>query len=263
MKTIKLLLITILVFISIFLIAVRNAASKIIEPWPFTEVKYNYIAHAGGIIDGKTYTDSLEAFEQAVSNGYKLIELDLLKTADNSLIAAHDWSHFKTITDHKGIDLLPIKSAEATSLLIHKKYNVLTLGDITKKLIDNPDVYLVTDKSNDFPLLLKLADQKRLFIEIFGVANYLQALLYGISHPMLNNDVGRLGVYWSKLKILFLNPLYITVSVHTVINYPEYMEWAKERGVKIFIFTVNKDSEFEYLQKKYQAAIYTDILLPK
>ena len=51
----------------------------------------SFIAHAGGGIDGKTYTNSLEALNNSINNSFKLIELDLLVTDDNKIVAQHDF----------------------------------------------------------------------------------------------------------------------------------------------------------------------------
>ena len=57
-----------------------------------------FIAHAGGAIEGQTYTNTKEALERANGNGFRLIELDFSQTADGILVAVHDWGHWKSIT---------------------------------------------------------------------------------------------------------------------------------------------------------------------
>lgn len=47
-----------------------------------------FIAHAAGEIEGRIYTNSLEAIEQAIAAGYRFIEVDLRKTLDNSYYGA-------------------------------------------------------------------------------------------------------------------------------------------------------------------------------
>ena len=57
--------------------------------------EFNFIAHAGGGINGLTYTNSVNAIEQSILNNFKLIELDLLITEDKMIIASHDWKSFR------------------------------------------------------------------------------------------------------------------------------------------------------------------------
>jgi len=51
----------------------------------------HYVAHAGGMIDGFMYTNSLEAVDNAIANGIHYIELDLALTKEDSLVASQDF----------------------------------------------------------------------------------------------------------------------------------------------------------------------------
>lgn len=53
------------------------------------------IAHAGGSINGITRTNSLEVLNHNDQLGFKIFELDILKTSDNVYVAAHDWESWK------------------------------------------------------------------------------------------------------------------------------------------------------------------------
>ncbi len=55
------------------------------------------IAHAGGGINGLKYTNSLEAMEQSIEHGFKMIELDLLISSDRRIVAVHDWNRFHVL----------------------------------------------------------------------------------------------------------------------------------------------------------------------
>ena len=48
------------------------------------------VAHAGGGIDGETYTNSYEALDRAVNDGFRYLELDLSFTSDDQLVCIHD-----------------------------------------------------------------------------------------------------------------------------------------------------------------------------
>ena len=51
------------------------------------------IAHAGGMIDGHDYTNSLEAILANYSKGQRVFEIDFARTIDNQLVCTHNWSH--------------------------------------------------------------------------------------------------------------------------------------------------------------------------
>jgi len=57
------------------------------------------IAHAGGGINGLKYTNSLEAMEQSIEHGFKMVELDLLISSDGRIVAVHDWKTFHEMTN--------------------------------------------------------------------------------------------------------------------------------------------------------------------
>jgi phosphoglycerol transferase MdoB-like AlkP superfamily enzyme len=57
------------------------------------EARYDvtrFIAHAGGMIDDHTYTNSLEALNMSYDKGFRLFELDILRTSDSMFVTAHD-----------------------------------------------------------------------------------------------------------------------------------------------------------------------------
>ena len=89
-------------------------------------VKRELIAHAGGVLDGYVYTNSLEALQNAVANGYKYIEADLLLTSDSVLVAAHSWEDFNRMTGnvHRGDSAMTLASFQ--NQRIHGRYTPLT-----------------------------------------------------------------------------------------------------------------------------------------
>ena len=49
------------------------------------------IAHAGGGLGKRTYTNSYEALDSNTKNGFKYFELDFTFTSDGRLVCIHDW----------------------------------------------------------------------------------------------------------------------------------------------------------------------------
>lgn len=92
------------------------------------------ITHALGGIDGKNYTNSLEAFMHHYDKGSRVFEVDLILTEDNHLVAAHDWKKEKPLT------LEQFKSRK-----IEGKYSPLSFEEIVHLLDKYEDVLLITD----------------------------------------------------------------------------------------------------------------------
>ena len=57
-----------------------------------------YIAHGGGGIEGRTYTNSLESLNSSYEQGFRFFELDIIEDIYGNILAAHDWTHWKSIT---------------------------------------------------------------------------------------------------------------------------------------------------------------------
>ena len=238
----------------------RYIADKTILTWN-TGDSYglHFIAHEGGGIDGKTYTNSKEALDQSIQRGYRLFELDLSETTDGNLVAAHDWLSYREKTSDTIHEDKAMTSADYASRKILNSYTPLTSNDIKNYFIHNKNLYFVTDKSNNFALIQSLFPfHDRLFVEVFGIPNYVKAIVYGIQRPMYAMGPVRLGEFLERVKISILGIKYITANTTTVKRHPELFSRLKEEGVKIFIYTSNDPDFITYAIKNYNATIYTD-----
>ena len=52
------------------------------------------ITHAGRLLDGAPYTNSLEALNQNYKSGRHIFEFDLALTANSHIVLAHDWDAY-------------------------------------------------------------------------------------------------------------------------------------------------------------------------
>ncbi|MDR1719462.1 MAG: hypothetical protein LBR67_04985 [Dysgonamonadaceae bacterium] len=143
------------------------------------------IAHAGGEIEGHIYTNSVEAVIQSISNQYKFIELDLRKTADNHIVALHDWKRFHKFSGYEGKSER-LELSQCKQRVLFDKFHPATAEDINKLFIGS-GCFLVTDKIRDYDLLnseIQISKDSML-VECFSYHSYLRALKKGIKYPML------------------------------------------------------------------------------
>lgn len=100
------------------------------------------IAHAGGAIEGKVYTNSLEAFEESYKNGHRLFEMDLSFTSDNKLIARHGWNDLygQEFSNNE----LPTYE-EFMASLYYGKYTPIDFGAILDLMRKYEDIHLILD----------------------------------------------------------------------------------------------------------------------
>ncbi len=104
--------------------------------------KYHFIAHNGGGIDGKTGTDSREAWELSYRRGVRIIDADLSFTTDNHLVLRHSWTN-----DDLEQDYFPnVPTLEQfKAALILKKYHPITVEDMINFMASHDDVYVAAD----------------------------------------------------------------------------------------------------------------------
>ena len=132
---------------------------------------YEIIAHAGGSIDGYTYTNCLEAVNHAIACGINVIELDLILTSDSDLVAAHDWKMFHAMTGYDG-DTAAIKTAEFKQRKIYGKYTTITKDMIDSIMTAHPEIILMTDRISDPAILSHFEHRNRILVEAKTLNDY-------------------------------------------------------------------------------------------
>ena len=103
---------------------------------------YGYIAHAGGGFDGKTYTNSLDAFEFNYARGFRVFEFDFVVLADGTVLAAHTGleGHYQLT---KPFD--QATWAEIAGNKFDEKYTIMRSDEVVKLLREHPDIYVILD----------------------------------------------------------------------------------------------------------------------
>ena len=109
-------------------------------------LKHRLIFHAGGQIQGHTYTNSLEAVEKTLAEnagGGCIIEIDLAHTSDGALVCVHEWSD-AFLNQKEAVTL-----EEFLARKIQGKYTPLTAEQLLEIMAENPQMYLVTDMKEE------------------------------------------------------------------------------------------------------------------
>lgn len=145
-----------------------------VQTTAFEKVEPRYIAHAGGKIDGFTYTNSLEAVQNAINNGIKFIELDLALTEDSVLVCAHDWEVFNHYLLGRKDYKEPLSFAEFRQCRLLGKYTPMTAQMIVDIWLEHPDLWLVTDKISTPEIIEKYFTEikDRMVVECFSYSDY-------------------------------------------------------------------------------------------
>lgn len=197
-----------------------------------------FIAHAGGAVEGVRYTNSKEALDKSYLKGFRLFELDILKTSDDFFVAAHDWKNWAKITQYKGV--LPPTYDVFLQYKIHGKYTPIGIEEINTWFATHKDAVLVTDKTND-PVGFSsvFVDKNRLMMELFDVKAVNQGLNLDILSPMPSQSVLE-GLSVKELEKLGRMGVKDVVFSRTLISKnPELVDLIKVNGLRAFVYHVN------------------------
>ena len=218
---------------------------------------YRFIAHAGGGIENEIYTNSLEAIQNSIKNGFKLIEIDLLETQDGFFIGAHsDWKSFKKkiFTEDENIDNKPMLLEEVKKIKVFDKYTPITIEEINNIFSKNKELILFTDKTNNFKKIIRdfKFNQNRIIVEVFGRDNYFLAIEEGILNPIFAANS-------SDYDFILDNGIKL-ISAHSgdvKTNHRKYKKLLK-KGVIIFTYTSNNENFINKNLNITSTGFYTD-----
>lgn len=225
------------------------------------------IHHAGGQIDGNTYTNSLEAVENTLSRGEAFIELDFRYTGDGHLVCAHAWY------DVYPENYMPTLE-EFLATRIQGKYTPLTAGDVISLMAANPQMHLVTDMKEEGSLipviteLTELAQGDPEILDRFVIQLYtgrekeeLQAV-YPFHDSQFLFTTYQWGQWQHEVAAICNEE---NISVITV----PYGEMSDEDaalmaslGFTVYEFTVNRADYAALSQTRGISGFYTDCLYP-
>ena len=212
--------------------------------------KNRFIAHGGGEINGISVTDSLEALNFSYNQGFRYLELDILKTSDGHFVASHDWNSWKKNNGYDAI--LPPTLEEFKNVKIYKKYTPLDMEAINKWFNEHSDAILVTDHMDE-PLKFakKFIDKNRLMMELFSMNSVYNAIknnLYGMPTWGVVSQI-----QGNKLEILKkLGVKFIVANVEVLNQNKQLFKTLSNNGIKIYFYgKYGKNIDFKYFYGRY------------
>lgn len=212
------------------------------------------VAHAGGGINGLTYTNSQEALDQSYQLGFRFFELDFNWTSDGQLILIHDWQ------EKAEQSLAEFKQPEITGDL-----TLLTLDDLLIWLEKRQDAYIITDVKDKNLAALKVISQKAQhlqsqiipqiyrFYEYAGVRKlgYDKIIFTAYKHNYL---AASLISFFKRHDLLA-----VTIPLERALTLAPQLT---KTPIFIFTHTVNDRNLAEQLKKQGVNGFYTDFLRP-
>jgi glycerophosphoryl diester phosphodiesterase len=225
------------------------------------------VAHAGGSIEGDTYTNSHEALDYNIKRGFELFEIDFSWSKDQQLVCMHDWD--RSFNRLFGFQIKQRPTLEAFKKLNQEisRYNICTLDSLKYLMEKNKHIKIITDiKEKNIRALRIIAEE---------IKDYDSRIIPQIYHPSEYKIVKKLGyknIIWALYKFSGDNNRVLEQVDHLklfAITMPpkrakeKLGKKLKEKGIPTYVHTINSKKELKIYKENFGITeVYTDSLAP-
>ncbi len=232
------------------------------------DFKVKRVAHAGGEINGITYTNSLNALDKNMEEGFSYFEIDFAFTKDGHLVCLHKWnSDFNKLFGFETEEKLTLNEFEK---IVNSKseFEVCTLEKLIIWMDENPETHIITDvKENNIQALELISKkvpnfQERIIPQIYSFENFDKVKKMGYNQVILTIYRYNLDDDEILTKVEgFGGDFAITIPKKRAMSNLS-TELAK-MDIHTYTYTINSLEEKEILFDVYNISeIYTDFLGP-
>lgn len=232
------------------------------------------VGHAFGAVDGKAYTNSLEAFLSNYDAGYRSMEVDMEITSDNKVVLRHDWDW----ECQEGISAGErVTEEQFLSVPILGMYTPLSFADLCLLMEEYSDVWIITDTKyakkeeieNQFNVMVETA-------KALGLESVLDRLIVQIYNEEMLETVKNIypvksfifTLYqrWnqSEEEFVYLSRWCIKNNVDAITMgkelYSTVNEIAKRYSIDMYVHTENDITAAKEYFELGARGIYTDMI---
>lgn len=246
----------------------------------FSWDNYQIIAHALGGLEGKAYLNSRESFLTYYERGVRLFEVDLTKTEDGVWVCRHSWN--SSLGQWQGEGKQVMKAEDFLSTPLYGKFTPMTFKELVLLLKDYPDAFVMLDsKQYSIRNYQRTLEDYSEFLEIARMVDAEQVL--GQLIPQIYNEAmfpGTALMYefpsyiyslWQEYSLKELKHIAAFCREKGIpaatINEKYWSEKVQkifdDKGILLYIYTVNDQGKARQYIKKGAAGICTDVLLDK
>jgi len=224
------------------------------------------IAHAGGGLDNKVYTNSIAALDHNYALGFRLFELDFIWTSDSQLVCGHDWQDSVDKNHGFRYEVAPTL-AQFDRDFANSKYAPCTLGALTDWLVRHPEVEVVTDiKDQNLKGLVLLrqslgSNASQIIPQIYAPSEY--SVVREIGYEQIILTLYRYGGDTRQLlkDISGLQLFAITMPKHRALGGLGVL--LGKLGIATYTHTINDINSFGVFREHWGIdEIYTDFITP-
>ena len=236
------------------------------------------IAHALGNAGEYKYTNTRDALEESISEGFKIIEVDLAKTSDGEIVCRHNWKKdtFDVSYDGRIPDLATFEREKYYGTL-----TTLTARGLLEIWSEHPELYFITDvkqdENTDLPeviekfvaLAREMGQEKlldRLIVQLYNAEDYDKInAIYSMKHWLFTfyqlpktTEAEEAAAKYSKE----MNFGAFTVPVKWK-KTAYFVNLAADNKLDMFVHVVDEPSEIRKYMKKGVYGFYTDYWSPR
>jgi glycerophosphoryl diester phosphodiesterase len=225
------------------------------------------IAHGGGAYKGYETTNSVEAVNNAIENGYKIIELDMDLSSDGKIIMLHDWD--RTAEHYFGAAFSrKLSQKQFSNLTVHGRLEVLTFEKLAGILERHKDIRIITDtKGSNLELLSAIKEQypqltDRLIPQIYDYDQWSKVRELGFSdviltiYAMADPDMDKIAAFAKEHGIY-------AVTMPDYFAERGYCSRLSGKGVKVYIHPVSSYEDAQQFFRLGAYGVYSGSLLPE
>ena len=226
----------------------------------YCDIDAEFVLHAGGGIDGIEYLNCQEAFLESVQEGFSVLELDFMRSADGEIFCEHFFEHYGDYSYENRPTIEQVKNMK-----LYDKYTPIVLDWLFEKLVEYPNVKIVFDTKDDADLVLdKIVSDAETFgiditdkfiIQVYSVENYENAKLYNFVEYWFTNYK---ACYSAQDLMIFEDIENITTLV---LYYDEWLNFdvgGLQTNKNIAVYTVNDKSKWKVLEAGGVEYIFID-----
>lgn len=245
------------------------------EPYAWAKEPKQF-AHGLGGVDGYRSTESFEAFKANYDRGFRVFEVDLVRTTDGALVARHDWEPYlyEFLGQRVGDPKRRMSLAEFRRTKIHGTLTPLAFTDIVAIMKAYPDVYFITDTKEKEPALVE--ESLALIDEAIGSDVVLKdrLIIQIYNEPMLRavrDKHGFRNVIYTlyMLEGTFERAVDFARRNGVLVVAMSDTQWTPDRtrmliaaGLKPAVFTVNDRAIANKMRRSGVDFFYTDFMPP-
>ncbi len=208
--------------------------------------------------DSKLFSVDIENFkgpleillDLAKAQKVKLEEISITRLADQF----HDYICNEKKANLENLDKEELDYSVIKETKLYNKYTPLDVFKINEIFQKNEDIFLVTDKTQNFQKIINdfQFSKERILVEVFGKKNFYKSVKEGILNPIYSFNHKDLDfVLSNKIKI-------IAAHTRNIIENPNIYKTLMDNDVFIFAYTSNNETFIKKNLGINFTNIYTD-----